>query len=504
MGIKLRDILIFFFLWISFFLVGVFFYYNYNFYAQEGIFLMEKAQLAMRGNPPRLENLGLIYPPLPYLFYLPLAISSSPVASLIISTLWGAFCVALCIRYLRWIPGNLPIKLVSTIFFFLNPVFLYVMFAQPSLTLYMCLLVVFVYSFFRFHETRIPYYIVLSGVALGGMAGIRYDTFFLTMLLIPFAPFLISQSTEFNLTRIFALTLMLVLPTLIVLGSWIYLNWIFAGEPFYFYFSPYSYFKQVSKEMSMRPELYEAKGNIILSAWIVLKMAFLTFPAYFFVLPTVRTLTLFASAVAPVLLQIVVVFLGISALSPSWFAVLIPISIIMIYYYVNSPIYSRVYGIILVLLMFISIFFGYFALESSADFTERNFAQAIQGKTIPDVFEEELEVAKFLKQNSDDRTMFLVDDAVGYPIVAFYNRPKQFYLPYQYDYLKRIQEPSMNADYIVIPKREKTVAGFDQLTSMYPDAFEQGFDYTVLVFQTPNWRVYKSTVKELKTSYEAK
>ncbi len=502
MGIKLRDIIIFLFIWIGLFLMGAYLYFNFNFYAQEGIFLMEKAQLAMRGNPPRLENLGLIYPPLPYLFYLPLAVSSSPVASLIISTLWGALVITLCIRYLRWIPGNTLVKLLITALLIINPVFLYIIFAQPSQTLYVLFFVVFVYSFFRFHETRIPYYIVLSGVALGAMSGIRYDTFFLTLALIPFAPFLISETIEFNVVRIFALTLMLVLPTFIVLGSWVYLNWIFAGEPFYFYFSPYSYFKQVSKEMALRPELAQGKGDLIWSIWIVLKMSFITYPAYYFTLPTIRTITIFVAAFAPIILQIIVIFLGISALSYSWFGVLIPLSIIIMYYFINSPLYKPAYAYVVIIIMAISVFFGYKSLENSVELTEKNFATVLRGEPVEDIFDEELQVAKFLKDNTTEKDMILIDDAVGYPIVCFYSSPKQFYLPYQYDYIRVLQQPQFAATYIVVPRPDLTVTGFDQLTAMYPDAFENGFEFTTLVYQTPKWRVYKSTAQQQKLPIE--
>ncbi|MCX8056090.1 MAG: hypothetical protein N3F03_00585 [Ignavibacteria bacterium] len=502
MGIKPRDIIVFLFIWIGLFFTGAYLYFNYNFYAQEGIFLMEKAQLAMRGNPPRLENLGLIYPPLPYLFYLPLAVSSSPIASLIISTFWGALVIALCIRYLRWIPGNTLVKLLITSLMIVNPVFLYVIFAQPSQTLYVLFFVVFVYSFFRFHETRIPYYIVLSGVALGAMSGIRYDTFFLTLALIPFAPFLISETIEFNVVRIFALTLMLVLPTFIVLGSWVYLNWIFAGEPFYFYFSPYSYFKQVSKEMALRPELAQGKGNLMWAIWIVLKMSFLTYPAYYFTLPTIRTITIFVAAFAPIILQIIVIFLGISALSYSWFGVLIPLSIIIMYYFINSPLYRPVYAYVVIVIMAISVYFGYQSLANSVELTEKNFATVLKGEKVKDIFEEELQVAKFLKENTTEKDMILIDDAVGYPIVCFFSSPKQFYLPYQYDYVRVLQQPQFAATYIVVPRPELTVTGFDQLTAMYPDAFEKGFDFTTLVYQTPNWRVYKSQTQQQQIPIE--
>lgn len=496
MIIKPRDIVIFLFFWAGFFILGVYLYLNYNFYAQEGIFLMEKAQLALRGNPPRLENFGLVYPPLPYLFYLPLGISSSPIASLIVSSFWGAFIIALCIRYLRWIPGNTIVKLLLTIFLFVNPMFIYTVLAQPSQTLYDLFFLIFVYSFFRFHETRIPYYIILSGIALGAMSGIRYDTFFLTLALIPFAPFLISGSTEFNVVRIFALTLMLVLPTFIILGSWVYLNWIFAEAPFHFYFSPYSYFKQVSKEMALRPELAGAKGNILLAIWIVLKMSFLSYPAYFFTLQTIRTITLFVAAFAPIILQVIVLFLGISALNFSWFAVLIPISVIIMYYYINSPLYRPIYAYVVIILMAISVYFSYVALDNSSELTEKNFATVLKGESVSDIFEEELKVAKFLKENTSDSDMILIDDAIGYPIVCFYNSPKQFYLPYQYDYVRLIQRPQFVADYIVVPKPEITATGFDQLTAMYPNAFEKGFDFTTLVYQTSKWKVYKSTVSK--------
>lgn len=290
---------------------------------------------------------------------------------------------------------------------------------------------------------------------------------------------------------------MLVLPTFIILGSWIYLNWIFAGAPFHFYFSPYSYFKQVSKEMALRPELAEAKGNILLAIWIVLKMSFLSYPAYFFTLPTIRTITLFVAAFAPIILQVIVLFLGISALSFSWFAVLIPISVIIMYYFINSPLYRPIYAYVVIILMAISVYFSYVALDNSSELTEKNFATVLKGESVSNIFEEEFKVAKFLKENTSDSDMILIDDAVGYPIVCFYNSPKQFYLPYKYDYVRLIQRPQYVADYIVVPKPEITATGFDQLTAMYPNAFEKGFEFTTLVYQTSKWKVYKSTVSKI-------
>jgi hypothetical protein len=502
MGIKPRDIIVFLFLWIGLFFIGAYLYINFNFYAPEGIFLMEKAQLAMRGNPPRLENLGLIYPPLPYLFYLPLGISSSPIASLGISTFWGALVITLCIRYLRWIPGNTVVKLLITALMIVNPVFLYLIFAQPSQTLYVLFFVFFVYSFFRFYETRIAYYIVLSGVTLGAMSGIRYDTFFLTLALIPFAPFLISERSEFNVVRIFAFTLVLVLPTFFILGSWVYLNWTFVGEPFYFYFSPYSYFKQVSKEMALRPELAEGKGNLLWAIWIVIKMSFLTYPAYYFTLPTIRIVTIFVAAFSPIILQIIVIFLGISALSYSWFGVLVPLSIIIMYYFINSPLFRPVYANVVILVMLVSVYFGYKSLDESVDITEKNFATVLKGEPVQDIFEEELKVAKFLKENTTEKDMILIDDAVGYPIVYFYSSPNQFYLPYQSDYFRLLQQPQFAANYIVVPRPDLTVTGFDQLTAMYPDAFEKGFEFTTLVYQTRKWRVYKSVMQQQQLRIE--
>jgi hypothetical protein len=98
--------------------------------------------------------------------------------------------------------------------------------------------------------------------------------------------------------------------------------------------------------------------------------------------------------------------------------------------------------------------------------------------------------------------MILIDDAVGYPIVCFYSSPRQFYLPYQYDYIRVLQQPQFAANYIVVPRPNLTVTGFDQLTAMYPDAFEKGFEFTTLVYQTPKWRVYKSVMQQQQLRIE--
>ncbi len=91
------------------------FYNNYAY--SELLFLGEKALLVFYGKPPRLENLGFVYPPLPYLFVLIFR------DSFISASFVGAFSISLFVIFMakalteKTITYAIALSTISFLFF---------------------------------------------------------------------------------------------------------------------------------------------------------------------------------------------------------------------------------------------------------------------------------------------------------------------------------------------------------------------------------------------------
>ena len=131
----------------------------------EGIFLIEKGLLALKGNPPRLENTGLIYPPLPFYVLFPF-IPFAPLASPFLASALGMFALTIFVTYRLLKKQPKPIFFV--LFFIsitLNPILLYAGSSGSSIHLYLTSIVAFYILIFEHYSKPISFYLALRGLA---------------------------------------------------------------------------------------------------------------------------------------------------------------------------------------------------------------------------------------------------------------------------------------------------------------------------------------------------
>jgi len=109
------------------------------------------------------------------------------------------------------------------------------------------------------------------------------------------------------------------------------------------------------------------------------------------------------------------------------------------------------------------------------------------------LFIEERKVAEFLKQRLSPDDIILMDDAVGFPIIVFYGDPKNFILPYQYEFTSVIERPEVYADYVLLYNPERFEGKRDLINQRHQNLFFSGGRELLLVYSYGNWRVFRST-----------
>ncbi len=499
-------------------LIGLFASAN-GYHHPEGIFLIEKGLLALKGNPPRLENTGLIYPPLPFYVLFPF-IPFAPLASPFLASALGMSLLTVFVTY-RLLKKQL--KPIFFVLFFLsiilNPLLLYAGSSGSSINIYLASIVAFYILIFEHYSKPISFYLALSGVLLGLTVLIRYEVIFILPVLFFTAMILSVETTigrETKLSEFFkllkelptyrktflrktlALYLMLFVPPTLSFLSWIYLNWIFTSNPFNFLESPYAYFRTLKTYALLNPYLLELKSDIFKDFIEVSKNILILSPMFFYILFILRKRPFFFFALlAPVFGLIISSYFGLSLMTIDFFAPFILLSFVGLMYTTsdggvkNQNLTIAIY----IVLSIFSIYSGYKKLYNSTYPEENLFVKALIGEKTDAIFKEDIECAQFLKQVVKPDETIIIDDSNGYPIVVFYGNPKNFILPYQYEFYSVVQTPEVYADYIVVYNPDRFEGYRDIINVKNEKIFHGGKEELELVFNSEKWRVYRAKGK---------
>lgn len=506
----------------------VFFYYfslglmfiSTGYHNPESLFLTGKSLLALKGNPPRLENIGLIYPPMPFFVNFPFVFIDPLIAPVFASSLgMGLLSAFMTYRILKRNLSFIFIVLMLLILL-LNPVILYSGASGSSSYLYLTLLSLFYVFIFEYYERKVSFYLAVAGILLGLLVFVRYEVIFILVFWIfvnavfaieialekgvSYRNFfvLIKSLPAFRQTffrRMFAVYLMIFIPPIFGFLSWCYLNWLFTSNPFHFINSPYSYFRTLSTYVLYNPKLLELKGDIFKSVAYVFENVLIYMPAYIvLIFVFARKLFFSLALIAPIIALIISAYFGLSLMNVDFFAPFVFIAFVTMIYACerNSSLRRNLIISFLTVLVLVSFFTGYYKLKSSFYPEERNFAKVLIGENLDGLFAEERNIANFLKQNVSPNDIVLMDDAVGFPIVVFYGNPKNFILPYQYEFSSVIDRPEVYADYVIVYNPERFEGQRDLINRRHKELFSYGAKDLLLVYSYGNWRVFRSIYRK--------
>jgi hypothetical protein len=507
--------ILFLFVFFYYFSLGLMFI-SAGYYNPEALFLIEKSLLALKGNPPRLENIGLIYPPIPFFVNFPFVLINPLIAPIFASSL-GMGLLSAFITY-RILKKKLPFIFIVLMLLILliSPVILYSGTSGSSSYLYLVLLSLFYIFIFEYYERKVSFYLAIAGIFLGLLVFVRYEiVFILIFWVFVNLVFVIETTLEVGVSyknfftlikslpayrqmffrRMFAVYLMIFIPPIFGFLSWCYLNWIFTSNPFHFINSPYSYFRTLSTYALYNPTLLELKGNIFKSVVYVFKNVLIYMPVYILLIFVFARKLFFSLAlIAPVTELIITAYLGLSLMNIDFYAPFISIAFITMIYACEKTSSLRRNLIIFLstVLIFVSFFTGYYKLKSSFYPEERNFAKILIAENLNGLFAEEKKIADFLKRNISSSDIVLMDDAVGFPIIVFYGNPKNFILPYQYEFSSVIERPEVYADYVIVYNPERFEGQRDLINQRHRELFFYGARELLPVYSYGNWRVFRS------------
>jgi len=439
--VDIPFILVIFSVSFLFFTLFSYLFFQSDFFHLRVISYAEKARLALEGSPPRLENVGFVYPPLPVLITMVFRypwLTQGVVASLV-------YTVALYVgfKFYRnsfWLFAVLPLFLP----------FLYLSLFRFDVLLFFFLIAMSTYLLLKYWETDFSLYLFVGGILFGLAFFVDFSAIYLVAI---YGLFLLFRH-ESSFSKKLGIALVFLLPSIFFFVFTLFINYVFKGDPFYFL---NRYF-----ELFQDPLVLQAKSDFFAALALVLEFLNLSFPLIlpylvgFFLVKNWRDFyfsPFFLIYVAPLL----VVFLQLRA---GTFSFSLSNSVIFIFFlllFINRmklrwPIYLAV------VISFIS---APFVFLKSPDRNEVNFARAVLGKEFERNLHFYREVAREINRLNG---RVILDDKSLYPAVYFVLDIKRLVLPYQYEFYGILANPCPQVDYAV-----GVVNSNDAVYKLYPE-----------------------------------
>jgi hypothetical protein len=427
-----------------------------GFFSLENFFYAEKALLAVKGNPPRLENIGLVYPPLPFFLTL---ILGGPLTAAGVS---GATMVTLLGTRLAGKHVGLGTKVSIYAFLLLLPSIMFLFSQKPGTAVFYTLFTTSNYFLLRYLETGHTFNIFIFGL----IYGLCFLTAYESIVLLPYYLLLLIYFVRLKEPgRFFSLLLVSFLPLFFSLGAWVYLNWLFTGDGWHFLHSPYSYF-QAYREVT--PDLIAISGRPAASLVHTVVWSFPLVGFYYFMLPFLekRARAVFFSPyflvyIAPVLLLAAEGYFGL--LAPAIYKYsLLGFSAAL---FVDRVQHQRALKL-LPCIVIAALIWGWFVIHNSPAAEERAFGQFLIGSSFVSSNEEYREAAVVLRET---KGKILLDDSQLYPLVVLDGDPSRFILPYNYEFDAAVANPHLFAQCVVVYRDPYK----DQIAGAWPDVLRE-------------------------------
>ncbi len=425
------------------------------------LYLGEKALLVFHGRPPRLENLGFVYPPLPYFFIL--IFRNALLASALVGA-FGAVCF-LAIAYVAYRKGRISKTLLGLIAVFVtfSPLSLFLLSQQMQT----CLLIIFLmqvfHHLFRYSKRRLSFDLFMFGI----LSSLLFFTQFQAIVLIPFlVGALLMESGHMTRSNIWAVGFTGVFPSVFVALSWCYLNQLFMKDPFYFV----RWWKSALQAQLAPEQLLVASQSLIGSFIYAIRLCFensmILLPYGVIIARLVckkyeRKTLLVSMIITPFLLLWWQIVAGNLELSEHFLLLFLATALFV---YIRTTdvkkedVFDRIFTFSVVLALI-----GSFILPLKyGSREEKIFTQKLLGIPV----EGNLLAYEKLLNRIDRKSMVLLDDTRLFPLVFLDKNPRRFYLPYEYEYEMYLSAPHLYVRYLVISRDRSR----DRLAGMAPEA----------------------------------
>jgi len=415
------------------------------------MFFSEKALLVLHGIPPRLENFGFIYPPLPILiaclFNGNVLLAQGFVASLITTAI---------VFHIRKSTPTLRQAFPLTVFVTFSFPVLFLATQRFDLYLYFFLVVLSAKFLYQYKNEGYSLHLFLAGPLFGA----AFFTHFSAIYLLPLFFFLIYYLYGGQPKKMMAVSMTFFTPSLVSLFVFSYINFMFTGEAFGFLIKHNMLFSNLNIAILI------SSGTVFEDLKYMLKYVLMIVPAIipFFwgtfydrnvvlILPFLIILSLFYSALFFPTIYFSAIFIIHFLLMTRW----------------HEPFKQKVFLFVLG----VSLLSSPLIALSSSDSYEKGVAHAFfrspqEGNTDP--------YKKMAALLNDTEGKILLDDVNGYPLVYLMEKPARFILPYQFEFATALSMPDRFVDYIVAWKDRSNDLIFQRFGPNSIEQFQKLFE----------------------------
>jgi hypothetical protein len=420
--------------------------FSKGFASQNLLFMGEKVLLFFKGNPPRIDNLIFVYPPIPYLFVL---LIRNPFLS---SALVGGMTVSLLLWYLwkhLYIIKKMPkIFYICLMYICVSPLSLYLFSEQITSCLLNFSILLCLHLFYLYYKSLLPINLFLFGILSATVFFIHFEVSFIIAIWALPGIIIVSKKSKENLITLLTATYF---PLIFFSVSWCYFNWLYMDDPFHFsqrwqvtLFNTKSETNLISNSTQFFDYFNSSLETFANNYFFVIPSAFLILMIA--VVKKFRDFVLLQILMFPFFIVCVDIFWGglFNKSGNHFFLIFIGTGI---YVFINHerlslcPVVKKLYTTFL----FLSFCFSLWAPLYSGTIEEKLFTRALYGNS--DF--KNIDIEKRLLSEIQDGGKILLDDSVLYSLVYLSNDPQRFILPHESEFGTVLAKPELFVKYII-------------------------------------------------------
>lgn len=478
MKISFVDVAIFLVLFVVYFSIDYILYHQYDFINQNLLFFAEKALLAIQGKPPRLENIGLVYPPLSFL---PFLIFRNPIfTNAVVSALINTYAIRIFRIYILNIIDTLFLA-----FIMINPIYLYFTLNRFDILLYTVLISTSFYNIMKHFETGYSIYLFYSGLIYGA-------TFFIdfrSILILPIFILLAFYNKDKDIYKNVSIFIVALTPIIFFLFGWMFLNYLFASNPLFFLKSQFSFLKSFKN-----PNVLSLSGSLYLSFLYTIDTLIRLSPAISPYL--INTFIMIKNKYKAVLIHLSPIFLMVSSVYLGYYYRLLELSLMFLVFSIFEYVYFTAFiqkrmAFVLILASMISFILSFYAIERYGNSNQKFFIKHMLG-----ISKQKYDSVYYYKKTAEELKKLkckniLADDATDFELVYFYKKPKNLILPYNYEYNSVLAYPSFFADCVLVYKLSKNL-----ISNAYKNAPTGHIKHYELIYENKYYNIFKRSGHE--------
>jgi hypothetical protein len=455
-------------------------------------FLGAKALQALNGAEPRYRAIVSIFPPL--LVYCTLIVGSA----ITLQALLGAIAVGLIVWQMDSIAVAPIWRSVWTVLIIFNPTFGLMLLRSPvwvAVTIFLTLLMAVLWMLAQGKEMpSLPttLLLVLLGLGLAPLMLLRYEAW----LILPAVALVIlllfpAQAWDFKITAILVTLFM----SLVLIATWLYMNWMFTGDAYYFFNSHYSGMRLAETKIFLQQEDFTNSWWQSF-AWLVQVVPIYLAIALWTIWRSKQRLLFAIILLLPVTLLAAGFFQGTFMAEASRFGVFLGILPPLVQ--LNTP---NKFGqqILLTAALVVNLFISTSFLQQERVVPEeailwRQITRQEAPTTIPvqqwlQQKQAQRQIAQVLYEKLLPAQKVLLDDGVNFPIIYLLNDASYFILPYQNEFFLALQQPDLSTDFILIPGSQTRGSEQDRILSYWPQLAETTLPGFQEVFGNPYYKL---------------